>query len=138
MDKKLVFIVGLQKSGTFVLKELLLKTGLVENPFNGEGHDFWGDVPVFSPKEYPTGMIYQKYKGEMGHEINSDEATDETIESIKSQLPEKKIKIIKGHIPVDLHNYLDQQSNYITMLREPVKRVISAYYFRQNVLKIVQ
>ena len=92
MNKKLVFIVGLQKSGTSLLFRLLQQTGLTENPFDREGHDFWGDVPPFEPVKFPTGAIYQRSMGERGHEIGSEEATEEVkrvlyqrLERIKGQ-----------------------------------------------------
>ncbi len=47
-------------------------------------------------------------------------------------LPKKRraeIKYIGGHIPLGLHEYLPQPSSYITLLRDPVDRVISEYYY---------
>lgn len=53
------------------------------------------------------------------------------IEKLKG-LPESertKIRLVKGHMPFGLHEHLPCPSTYITMLREPVDRVISYYYF---------
>ena len=68
-----------------------------------------------------------------------DPATVFTIGRPNSQFIEKlknlsdseraKIRLIKGHMPFGLHEYLLRPSTYITMLREPVDRVISYYYF---------
>lgn len=47
------------------------------------------------------------------------------------RLPEKKrgkIRYLDGHIPFGLHEYLPHSSTYITLLRDPVSRVISEYY----------
>jgi hypothetical protein len=40
-----------------------------------------------------------------------------------------RIKIIKGHMSFGLHCHLPQPCTYFTMLRHPVDRVISHYYF---------
>ncbi|HIK10103.1 MAG TPA: sulfotransferase family 2 domain-containing protein [Oscillatoriaceae cyanobacterium M33_DOE_052] len=53
------------------------------------------------------------------------------IEQFK-QLPEAqrmKIKVLKGHMPFGLHQFLSEPCTYITMLRDPVERVISHYYY---------
>jgi hypothetical protein len=44
----------------------------------------------------------------------------------------KKFRVFKGHMPFGLHEMLPQPATYITVLREPVDRVISAYYFMSN------
>jgi len=40
-----------------------------------------------------------------------------------------RLRVIKGHMPFGIHRRLSQPSTYITVLREPVERVISEYYF---------
>ena len=40
-----------------------------------------------------------------------------------------KIRLLKGHMPYGLHKYLSVPATYITMLRDPVDRVVSHYYF---------
>lgn len=47
-------------------------------------------------------------------------------------LPEamrRKIRLLKGHMPYGLHEYLPQPSKYITVLRDPVERVVSQYFY---------
>lgn len=47
------------------------------------------------------------------------------------RLPEKKrgeIRYLDGHMPFGLHAYLPHSSTYVTVLRDPVDRVISEYY----------
>lgn len=39
------------------------------------------------------------------------------------------LRVIKGHMPFGIHTRLPQPATYITILREPVERVISEYYF---------
>jgi Sulfotransferase family len=51
------------------------------------------------------------------------------------ELPEaqrEKIRLVKGHMPYGLHKYLSVPATYITMLRDPVDRIISYYYFVLN------
>lgn len=45
-----------------------------------------------------------------------------------------KMQVFKGHMPFGIHRRLPQPSTYITFLRDPVERVISAYYFARNYL----
>lgn len=42
------------------------------------------------------------------------------------------IRMFKGHMLFGLHEILPQPSTYITVLREPVDRVLSAYYFMRS------
>ncbi len=43
-----------------------------------------------------------------------------------------QMQVFKGHMPFGIHKRLPQPSTYITFLRDPVERVISAYYFARN------
>jgi hypothetical protein len=40
-----------------------------------------------------------------------------------------RIKVFKGHMPFGLHKRLSQPATYITVLRDPIDRAISQYYF---------
>lgn len=40
-----------------------------------------------------------------------------------------RMKVFKGHMPFGLHKLLPQQSTYITVLRDPVDRAVSEYYY---------
>jgi Sulfotransferase family len=47
-------------------------------------------------------------------------------------LPEHRkraIRVLQGHMPFGLHAYLPDPAQYITMLRDPIDRTISTYYF---------
>ena len=51
------------------------------------------------------------------------------------RLSEKRLKrtrVFKGHMLFGLHEILPQPATYITVLREPVDRVVSAFYFMRN------
>jgi hypothetical protein len=43
-----------------------------------------------------------------------------------------RMQVFKGHMPFGIHKRLPQNSTYISFLRDPVERVISAYYFARN------
>jgi hypothetical protein len=40
-----------------------------------------------------------------------------------------KIKVLRGHMPFGYHQFLQEEAKYITVLRNPVDRVISHYYY---------
>jgi hypothetical protein len=44
----------------------------------------------------------------------------------------KKIQMFKGHMLFGLHEVLPQPATYITVLRDPTDRVISAFYFMRS------
>jgi hypothetical protein len=51
------------------------------------------------------------------------------------QLPPKRLKrtrVFKGHMLFGLHQILPQPATYITVLRDPIDRVISAFYFMRS------
>lgn len=55
----------------------------------------------------------------------------ESMEEFK-RLPEAhraRLKVLKGHMAFGLHEYMPQPCVYITMLRDPVERVISHYNY---------
>jgi hypothetical protein len=48
------------------------------------------------------------------------------------RMPERRraaLQVLKGHMSFGLHEYLPQPSTYMTFLRDPVERCISAYYY---------
>ncbi len=44
----------------------------------------------------------------------------------------RRIRMFKGHMTFGLHEVLPQTATYITVLRDPVDRVISAFYFMRS------
>src|SRR5919108_6323105 len=54
-----------------------------------------------------------------------------TAERFK-RLPEtrrRRLRVVRGHMLYGIHEFLPQGATYITMLRDPVARVLSSYYF---------
>jgi hypothetical protein len=52
-----------------------------------------------------------------------------------AELPESrrsKLQVVRGHMYYGLHELLPQGATYITMLREPIARFLSSYYFIQR------
>src|SRR6266481_2545099 len=41
----------------------------------------------------------------------------------------RRLRVVRGHLFYGIHEYLPQGATYITMLREPVARFLSSYYF---------
>src|SRR5438105_758705 len=44
----------------------------------------------------------------------------------------RKIRVFKGHMLFGLHEVLPQPATYITVLRDPIERTLSAYYFMRS------
>lgn len=79
-------------------------------------------------------IIDKQYKKDEIFYIKADKTHEEAFQSVEALDKEArdKLKVIKGHMPFGLHKYLSQPFTYITYLREPVKRVISNYYYLIN------
>jgi hypothetical protein len=54
-----------------------------------------------------------------------------TVERFKklSEERRRRIRVVRGHLLYGIHEFLPQGATYITMLREPVARFLSSYYF---------
>jgi hypothetical protein len=49
-----------------------------------------------------------------------------------SEKRRKRIRMFKGHMLFGLHTILPQPATYITVLRDPVERVLSSFYFMRT------
>ncbi len=75
-------------------------------------------------------ILSRFYPEDVTFRIDGSRAAESIAEL--QQLPEEKkdrIRCLKGHMPFGLHEYLPGPARYITVLRHPVERVISHYYF---------
>lgn len=72
-------------------------------------------------RQYPRNTIYT---------INGANV-QKSIQEFKnlSEIERQKIRCLKGHMPFGLHKYLPRPAAYITLLRNPVDRIISHYYY---------
>jgi hypothetical protein len=71
-------------------------------------------------RQYKPGAIFSTYG-------NAQEAVDKFKTFSESQ--RMNIRVLKGHIPFGVHTFLPQPSHYFTILRDPIDRIISHYYF---------
>jgi hypothetical protein len=55
-------------------------------------------------------------------------ATAERFKTL-SEERRRRFRVLRGHLYYGLHEFLPQGATYITMLREPVARFLSSYYF---------
>jgi hypothetical protein len=68
--------------------------------------------------QYPAGSIISLYDSMLGEELAAIPP---------SQLG--RLRVVMGHLYFGAHTYLSRPSTYVTMLRDPVNRVISHYYY---------
>jgi hypothetical protein len=74
-------------------------------------------------REYNFKSIYSL-------ELDQTKIAESVNELKKLPVKDKKsISVLKGHMDFGLHEYLPTPSKYITIIREPIERVISNYYF---------
>jgi hypothetical protein len=60
-----------------------------------------------------------------------DKRRDTQLEAL-AEVPlstRRRARLVSGHLYYGVHEYLPQECDYITLLREPVARVISYYYY---------
>jgi hypothetical protein len=58
-------------------------------------------------------------------------ATAERLKTL-SERRRRRLRVVRGHLYYGVHEFLPQGATYITMLREPVARFLSSYYFIQR------
>lgn len=78
-------------------------------------------------------IFLRQYKAETIHLLDGANF-DQTQEDFKQLSPEKKvqIRILMGHMYFGLHEYLPSPATYVTMLRNPIDRIVSYYHFVQR------
>ncbi|MEB3212971.1 MAG: sulfotransferase family 2 domain-containing protein [Leptolyngbyaceae bacterium] len=62
------------------------------------------------------------------HFGNQEGRTLEDFDNLSLETRDR-LKLIHGHLEFGFHHHLSQPCRYITMLREPINRVVSLYYF---------
>jgi hypothetical protein len=80
-----------------------------------------------------TSILQQHYKKQNTFMIDGSRLQQTMAEF--TNLPavrRAEILLLKGHMPFGLHEYLPRPTTYITMLRNPAARVVSAYYFARR------
>ena len=49
-----------------------------------------------------------------------------------SEISRERLQLVRGHMEFGIHSWLTEPVSYFTILREPVNRVISHYYFHED------
>lgn len=57
---------------------------------------------------------------------------DPDLDTFDSHPMDPEVRVLVGHMPFGVHQVLDRDVTYITLLREPVDRVVSGYYFARE------
>lgn len=79
-------------------------------------------------------VFYDQYKYLKKGELYTINRTKETPDFLNLPQKEKdKIKVLVGHFPFGLHEHLRGDFKYVTMLRDPKARVISAYNYSRSI-----
>ncbi len=79
-------------------------------------------------RQYPAGSIFSAYIGVGAATLG------EHLDNLRSQLAAgQNIQLILGHIGFGLHEALGQDLTQMTILRDPVERVVSWYYHQRRV-----
>lgn len=75
-------------------------------------------------RQYPKGSLFH---------IDGEHILED-IEQLRTMPPGERanMRCIFGHMPLGLHEYLAYPSDYITIMRDPVDRVISLYYYAKQ------
>lgn len=58
-------------------------------------------------------------------------ATAKRLKALSEQR-RRRLRMVRGHLYYGIHEFLPQGATYITMLREPVARILSSYFFIQR------
>lgn len=80
-----------------------------------------------------NGIINQQYPNPSIFRVNGINNRNQ-IQTL-SRYQRKKLKLIRGHFAFGLHYFLDCPATYFTMIRDPVTRFISNYYYQQRRIK---
>lgn len=57
---------------------------------------------------------------------------DPDLDTFASYPVDPEVRALVGHLPFGVHRVVDRDVTYITLLREPVDRVVSGYYFARQ------
>ena len=83
---------------------------------------------VFSFEDF-----YDQYKFLKREELYTINRTKETGSFISlSNERRNQIKVLIGHFPFGLHEYMSGDFQYVTFMRDPVDRVISAFFYNKG------
>ncbi len=73
-------------------------------------------------------IIERQYDPQENYWIGRDSPDDRELRAMSPER-RKQIRMLRGHFPFGLHECFSGPSAYFTLLREPIERVISFYFF---------
>jgi hypothetical protein len=74
-------------------------------------------------------IIERQYRPEQTYSVGLVEGESLAGLAELSETRRAKIRMLRGHMGFGVHRFLPGPSTYVTILRDPVERVISYYYF---------
>lgn len=78
-------------------------------------------------------IFYDQYQYLKKGELYTINRTKETRDFLNLPQKEKdKIRVLVGHFPFGLHEQLKGEFQYVTFMRDPIDRAISAYYYNKG------
>lgn len=94
-------------------------------------------VVLHIPKTAGTSLrklIQKNYSAKELFFVYGEESEFTTIEDLQNLSPEQKtgIKVFMGHLPYNPNLFPGMQPRYITLVRDPIERVISYYHHIMN------
>jgi hypothetical protein len=76
-------------------------------------------------------IIDRQYPAHARHWIKRHNVGVEEFRAL-SPTHRAELRLVRGHIPYGLHEYVHEPVAYFTILRQPIERLISYYYFVQR------
>ncbi len=73
-------------------------------------------------------ILIRQYGARAVYTVGGRHRTTGDLRRIRS-LDADKVRVIQGHIPFGVHELLRRESTYLTLLRDPVERIVSLYRF---------
>jgi hypothetical protein len=80
-------------------------------------------------------VIAQQYTPEAIYQVGGKAPELRARELAAGTAPPAKIRLVTGHLPFGVHREVHSDFTYITMLREPVERMISHYHYARKLAK---
>ena len=84
-------------------------------------------MPAFTPFQPDNRMAVQPFCD--FHDGSLSDPGDSGTTQTTSGGCRRRLLVVRGHLFYGIHEFLPQGATYITMLREPVVRLLSSYYF---------
>lgn len=138
LTRPMLFVVGLQKSGTTLLQRLLSAHPGICDPWQGrEGNEFWGNPPKFED-DGPAGRLAQQAAYGAGHALGAEHAQAEVARELADRLatllatqdePAKAAYLLNKNpyntVRIPWLKALFPQARVVAMVRAPVANAFS-------------